>query len=249
MTRSRHNLTGLLSYMHRLLTVGVLLLCVMPTQEAMAATTSLSDALWQTTGFCLDTGRKATDPIEVMTPDARAYQMSIELRALQEMLRVQQEEAAANLAMSRLEDASLATRDESQEPCTTGSKSASTPGERAVCLPQEELAAPGTTPEALEIVAISLLEDIAPLDLPDGPPNSCQASSSSPDRCESSPPFPQRLQLDVTAHGALIQKIAAPSPHARTRHTLPLQDATPRRLLGEQSGHRREEERPPRVAL
>ena len=240
-------LTWLTTYAHRILAMCALLWCVMPAQEAMAATTSLSDALWQTTGFCLDTGRKKTDPIEVMTPDARAYQMSIELRALQEMLRVQQEETAANVAMSRLDD-DVEDDETRLEPCAAGTGSP-TPGEPAVCLPQEAEALPaGTTPEELEIVAISLLEDIAPLDLPDGPPNSCQASSSSPDRCESSPPFPQRLQLDVTAQGALVQRIAAPSPHAKTRHTLSLQQAIPRRLLDEQTGHSREEERPPQGA-
>lgn len=241
MKQDRHILTRLTSYLQRILALGMVLLCVMPVQEAMAATTNLSNALWQTTGFCLDTGRKGTEPIEVMTPDARAYQMSIELRALQEMLRVQQEEAAANLAMSKLDE----PEPEQEEPCNEG---VSADGERAICLPQEVVMLPGTTPEQLEIVAISLLEDIAPLDIPDGPPNSCQASSSSPDRCESSPPFPQRLQLDVTVHGALIQAIAAPSPHAKTRHTLPLKEALPRRLLDERSGHSREEERPPQGA-
>ena len=247
MARPRHLhplLSALSSYLHRVLAMSAVLLCVMPAGQAMAATTSLSDALWQTTGFCLDTSKKGSDPIEVMTPDARAYQMSIELRALQEMLRAQQQEAAEAQAMSRLD----AVDAEASAPCVVDEEAApALPGERAVCLPPEALTPPGLTREALEIVAVSLLEDIAPLDLPDGPPNSCQASSSSPDRCESSPPFPNKLQLDFTVHGALIQRIATSSPHARTRHTIPLRDAEPRRLVHEQTGHHRDEERPPQA--
>lgn len=213
----------LITYTQRLLACALLLLCVMPVTQAEAATKTLSETLWTATGFCLAESSH-TEPVEVMTPDARAYQMSIELRALREMLRTQPSPdelvASAPIASPCVEDA----------------------GTPALCVPVAEPVA-----DEPRFVAASLLEDIAPLEAPESP-RSCNASSSGPDRCESYPAHPQRLHLDVTLSSAVLRASLTLSVHQDDRsRTLPLVRALPSHLLDAAPGHTLDDERPPDV--
>lgn len=219
---------ALIEYTRRVLACALLMLCVMPVSDAEAATRTLSEKMWTTTGFCLADTPSMQDPVEVMTPDARSYQMSIELRTLREMLRAQSSDVEIST------QASLAP----QAPCEVAQ-------DAALC-PQPEPSIEYNEPTP-HFVAASLLEDIAPLDAPDQP-RSCNASSSGPDRCESYPAHPHRLHLDVTFSGAVLPRALAPSvrPDTKTR-TLPLVRALPRHLLSAACGHTLDDERPPQA--
>lgn len=230
-------LTTITRHAQRVFAFGVVFVCLLPAMEAQAVTKHLSDALWQTTGFCLDQGSDLSDSVEVMTPDARSYQMSIELRALRDMLRVQRSE--------QVELQSSIDEPTAELPCDASEKSDENGAQAAVCTTVEQ----DTQEEVYQFVAISLLEDIAPLEAPDMPSNSCQASSSGPDRCESHPPLPQRLILDVTLSAAVLPAHATPPPYKEKAHTLPLQQAHARSLLQEATGHPMKDKQPPQTLV
>ncbi len=225
------SLKTLLEYTRRMVTCALLMLCVMPAAEAEAATQILGQEMWSNTGFCLagSASSNANTGVE-MTPDARAYKLSIELRALQEMLRTQQAPQAAS---------SL------DAPCEEVDEHLEGP---ALC-PQPEEQEKSDSDEVISprFVAASLIEDIVPLERPESP-YSCNATSSGPDRCESYPAHPHRLHLDVTFSSAVLSRALTPAVHQDTKpRTLPLVRALPRHLLGAASGFPRDDERPPQA--
>lgn len=101
-------------------------------------------------------------------------------------------------------------------------------------------------PERPAFVAASLKEDILPLEPED--PYMCSASSENPDTCESHPPLPQLLTLEVSTTGALVRLEEVVRHPPERAQTLPLPHVRPRSLLGPAAGHARGLDPPPRAS-
>ena len=213
-----------------------LLLCTLPASRAMATGESLAEGFWpkHSSGSCW--AEAGFGGLDLMTPDARSYRMSIELRALREMVLLKAAQRSAEAP--------------SIGGCEGDGGGQDVRGDvEALCAePDEALRAPEELFEFDDFVAASLLEEIAPLERIPAPRLSCHASSSDPDRCESYPAHPERLHLELASSGAVHRDrpLLVPPASARSR-TLALERAHARRAVGPASGHGRALERPPQA--
>ena len=222
--------------LQRALALGALLVVCLPAGRLEASSAPLANLMWSSTGACLERIQGHLDA-EAMTPDGRAFQMSIDGQALREQWLVPTradeapEEAAPAPCEVADEDSGLET-DEEVDPSELCSK-----------LPEPEATEPEAAQDGPSFVPASLREDILPLEPEE--PAMCTDSSENPDRCEPSPPLPQRLTLDAAASGVTWREAARPDHPDDSPRTLPLQAVSPRALLGPSAGWPRAPDQPP----
>lgn len=208
-----------IEFFRRVSVLGIVLFICLPAVNAFAASNELSGFLRSGGAVCLDGGGQGR---ALMTPDARAFQMSIELARLREMLTEREQSAEATSAPCAVEE----------------------DGE-GLCELVLEASPEADADDAPRFVPASLLEDIAPL-LPVAPADySCSSSSSGPDRCESYPPLPEQISIDVSLAGAYMRDVTSTSRPRAYSITRAL-DAIQGDLLGASSEHVRALEEPPR---
>lgn len=247
-TLSRHHpiWRALREGLQRALALGALLVVCLPAGSLEAAPAPLANLMWSSTGACLERLQGHLEA-EAMTPDGRAFQMSIDGQALREQWLLPPRTAAPPDADAREPAApapELAAPCEVDDEDQGGSPDEEVdPSELCSKLPEPEATEPEAAQDGPSFVPASLREDILPLEPEE--PAMCTDSSENPDRCEPSPPLPQRLTLDAAASGVTWREAARPDHPGDSPRTLPLQAVSPHALLGPSAGWPRAPDQPP----